>query len=349
MREAPDNRRAPPAVARSEEDDMIEAPSNSPAAARRPGQSGNSAARPRRIPPRPGRANRGARDSLARRVTPWLFLAVPLTFLITFTYVPVGNLIYYSFTSWDGFSPEKPWAGTKNYVELFNRPELFHVFYVSLYYMVASVVQMALALYFATVLSFNTRFRNFFKGVLFFPYLINGVAISFVFLYFFQPNGVLDSVLKALGDHGHHLWLGDSHLVNWSLASVSVWRYTGLNFVLFLGAIQSIPGELYQAAELDGANRWHQFRYLILPGIRPVIGLSIILAISGSLAVFEIPFVMTGGAGDSKTFVIQTIKLAFDYNKVGLASASAVVLLAIVLVITWIQRVVIPSEKADLV
>jgi multiple sugar transport system permease protein len=220
---------------------------------------------------------------------------------------------------------------------------------VSLFYLASGAVQMVLALYFATVLSFQVRFRNFFKGVLFFPYLINGVAIGFVFLYFFQPGGTLDSVLRLAGVHSQHLWLGDPRLANWSLAGVSLWRYLGLNFVLFLGAIQSIPGELYQAAELDGANRWHQFRYLILPGIRPVIGLSIILAISGSLAVFEIPFVMTGGAGDSKTFVIQTIKLAFDYNKVGLASASAVVLLAIVLVITWIQRVVIPSEKADLV
>jgi multiple sugar transport system permease protein len=259
------------------------------------------------------------------------------------------NLIYYSFTNWDGFSPDKQWVGTKNYSELFDRPELFHVFYVSLYYMAASLVQMALALYFATILSFNTRFRNLFKGILFFPYLINGVAIGFVFLYFFQPDGVLDHVVKAFGMHGKHLWLGDPKLANWSLASVSVWRYMGLNFVLFLGAIQSIPGELYEAAELDGANRWHQFRHLIAPGIRPILGLSLILAISGSLAVFEIPFIMTGGAGDTKTFVIQTIKLAFDFNKVGLASASAVVLLVLILIITWIQRLLLPSDKVDLV
>jgi multiple sugar transport system permease protein len=300
-------------------------------------------------PPRRAPGGEGGRRSWPRRLTPWLFLAVPLTFLITFTFVPVANLVYYSFTNWDGFSPDKKWVGTENYTELFSRPELFHVFYVSFDYMAASLVQMALALYFATILSFNTKFRNFFKGILFFPYLINGVAIGFVFLYFFQPNGVLDSVVKAFGNHNQHLWLGDPNLANWSLASVSVWRYMGLNFVLFLGAIQSIPGELYEASELDGANRWHQFRHLIAPGIRPILGLSLILAISGSLAVFEIPFIMTGGAGDTKTFVIQTIKLAFDFNKVGLASASAVVLLAIILVITWIQRTLLPTDKADLV
>ncbi|GAA1988284.1 sugar ABC transporter permease [Catenulispora subtropica] len=321
---------------------MIDERSAAPAAGRRPRYGPT-----RRTGPTGNRRRWTA--SVVPRLTPWLFLAVPLAFLITFTFVPVVNLVYYSFTNWDGFGPDKQWVGTKNYTELFERPELFHVFYVSLYYMAASLVQMALALYFATILSFSTRFRNLFKGILFFPYLINGVAIGFVFLYFFQPDGVLDHVVQAFGSHGRHLWLGDPKLANWSLASVSVWRYMGLNFVLFLGAIQSIPGELYEAAELDGANRWHQFRHLIVPGIRPILGLSLILAISGSLAVFEIPFIMTGGAGDTKTFVIQTIKLAFNFNKVGLASASAVVLLVLILIITWIQRALLPSDKVDLV
>ncbi|MFJ9541331.1 carbohydrate ABC transporter permease [Streptomyces sp. NPDC101225] len=283
------------------------------------------------------------------RVTPWLFLLVPLVLLITFTYVPVANMIYYSFTDWDGVSPEIQVTGTANYTELFTRPELFRVFFVSLYYLAASAVQIVIALYFATVLSFNLRLRNFFKGILFFPYLINGVAIGFVFLYFFQDGGTLDSVLSWFGAGTDHAWLGDPTSANVSLAGVSVWRYTGLNFVLFLGAIQSIPGELYEAAELDGATRWHQFRYLIVPSIRPVISLSVILAVSGSLSVFEIPYIMTGGATGTTTFVIQTVKLAFQFNKTGLASAAAVVLLLIILLITWIQRRLVPDEKVDLV
>ncbi len=289
------------------------------------------------------------RRRLVTRLVPWLFLAVPLVLLVTFTYVPVANLFYYSFTSWDGFDPAKQLVGQKNYVELFTRPDLFRVFFVSLFYLASGVVQMVLALYFATVLSFNVRFRSFFKGVLFFPYLINGVAIGFVFLYFFQPGGTLDSVLRLFGVHGQHLWLGDSHMVNWSLASVSLWRYLGLNFVLFLGAIQSIPAQIYEAAAIDGANRWHQVRYLILPGIRPVISLCAILVVSGSLSVFEIPYIMTTGSNGSTTFVIQTIKLAFQFNKVGLASAAAVVLLAIVLLVTWVQRKLVPDEGVDLV
>ncbi|MFW6725001.1 carbohydrate ABC transporter permease [Streptomyces sp. MAR4 CNY-716] len=284
-----------------------------------------------------------------RRLTPWLFLLAPLALLITFTYVPVGNMIYYSFTDWDGVSPERNVVGFDNYTELFTRSELFRVFFVSGYYLAASAVQIVVALYFATVLSFNLRFRNFFKGILFFPYLINGVAIGFVFLYFFQDGGTLDSLLSFLGVDNDHAWLGDTRSANTSLAGVSVWRFTGLNFVLFLGAIQSIPGELYEAADLDGASRWQQFRHLIAPSIRPVISLSVILAISGSLAVFEIPYIMTGGATGTETFVIQTIQLAFQFNKTGLASASAVVLLLIILLITWIQRRIVPDDKVDLV
>ncbi|MGI5429317.1 carbohydrate ABC transporter permease [Streptomyces sp. CA-179760] len=284
-----------------------------------------------------------------RGVTPWLFLLAPLVLLITFTYAPIVNMVAYSFTDWDGVSPELRYTGAENYAELFTRSELFEVFFVSGYYLAASVVQIAAALYFATVLSFNVRFRNFFKGVLFFPYLINGVAIGFVFLYFFQDGGTLDSILSLFGYSGDRAWLGDPASANVSLAGVSVWRYLGLNFVLFLGAIQSIPGELYEAAEIDGANRWQQFRHIIAPGIRPVLSLSVILSVSGSLSVFEIPYIMTGGATGTETFVIQTVKLAFQFNKTGLASAAAVVLLLIILAVTWVQRRLVPDDKVDLV
>ena len=100
---------------------------------------------------------------------------------------------------------------------------------------------MALALYFATILSLHTRFRNLFKGILFFPYLINGVAIGMIFLYFFQPGGTLDAILAPSASTSLiQQWLGDPDIINFSLAGTSVWRYMGLNFVLFLGAIQSI-------------------------------------------------------------------------------------------------------------
>ncbi len=283
------------------------------------------------------------------RHTHWLYLAPALALLITFTYVPVGNMVWYSFHKWDGLDPTMDPAGWSNYVRVFTDEQYWRVFLISLYYFAASFVQIALALYFAVILSFRVRLRNLWKGILFFPYLLNGVAVGFVFLYLFQPGGTLDTVLRLVGLGGHtRYWLGDPDIANVSLAGTSVWRFTGLSFVLFLGAIQSIPGEIYEAAEIDGAGRWHQFRFIIAPGIRRIISLSVILAISGSLSVFEIPFIMTGGANGTRTFVIQAYETAFQFRQIGLASAMAVVLLLIVLLITWIQRRLVPDEEVSL-
>lgn len=284
-----------------------------------------------------------------RRITPYLFLLVPLAFLLVFTYIPAVNLFWYSVTDWDGIDLSKNFVGLQNYIDIFTKPEFLRVFAVSLYYIVASFLQMGFALYFATVLSFSTRLRNLFKGILFFPTLLNGVAIGLMFLYFFQPNGTLDSVLKLVGLQQLTVqWLGNPDVVNISLASTSIWRYTGLSFILFLGAIQSIPASLYEAADLDGANKIQQFRFIILPGIKRIISLSFILAISGSLSVFEIPFIITGGTNGSSTFVIKTIQQAFTYRQVGLASAMAVVLLIIVLIVTVIQRRLVPDDEVNL-
>ena len=297
---------------------------------------------------RPPRRRPAARRQILAQLTPWLFLAAAVGLLLLLTYWPAVNLIYYSVTDWDGFDLEKTFVGWDNYVAVFTRPEIFQVFFVSIYYFLATFVQMAIALYFAAILSFSTRFSNLSRGVLFFPYLINGVAIAFMFQYVFQPGGSLDIVLSWVGVTEPPQWLGDPSIANWSLASTSIWRYTGLNFVLFLGAIQSIPGELFEAADIDGASKWQQFWSIIFPGIRRVVALSLILAISGSLAAFETPFIMTGGANGTATFVIKTVQEAFVFSHVGLASAMAVVLLAIVLLVTWIQRKLFPDEKVDL-
>src|SRR5450432_690256 len=277
-----------------------------------------------------------------------LFLAAPLVLLLVFTYLPAINMFLYGFTQWDGFGPIDKFVGFQNYIDIFTKPEYFSVFGVSFIYFVGALVQVALALYFATLVSFKLRFKNFFKGVLYFPSLINGVAIAFTFLYFFQPDGGLDTVAKSFGANPANLplWLGDRHLINISLTAVSVWRYMGFNFVLFVGAIQSIPSEIYEASEMDGANRWQQFWYIILPGIRPILTLSLVLAVRGALSVFEIPYVMTNGLNGSATFVIQTVKLAFNLNKVGLASAMAIILLILIIIVTVIQNILL-NEKGE--
>jgi multiple sugar transport system permease protein len=291
-----------------------------------------------------GRFNR------SRSMVPYLFLLIPVTLLLILTYVPLVETFWLSMFDWQGFSQGNRFIGLQNYIDFFSKPEYFGVVFVSLYYLVGAFLQLALALYLATLLSFRTRFRNVFKGIIFFPYLLNGVAISFTFLFFFRPGGVLDTFTSIFGANPNNnpLWLGDRSLINISLVFVSIWRYMGLNFILFLGAIQSIPPETLEAAQMDGANKWQELRYIIMPSIRPIMALSLILAIAGSFTAFEIPFIMTNGSNGSATFVIQTVQTAFTYHQYGLATAMAAILLVLVLIVTWIQRVLIPDEPVEL-
>ncbi len=281
-----------------------------------------------------------------RKIIIFAFSLIPVVLLFTFAYLPVFNMFKYSFTDWNGYSKHYDFVGFENYKTIFTDSKYFSVFKVSLYYFVATFVQMGLALYFATILSFNVRFKNFFKGVLFFPYLLNGVAIGFIFLFFFRPDGTLDTIMQALGLGAYTQgWLLNPNIINISLAGASLWRYMGFNFIIFLGAISSIGRDVYEAADIDGANRWHQFRHIILPSIKSIVQLNLILAISGAISAFDIPYIMTGGSNGSNTFVIQTVTTAFKYNKLGLASAMAVVLLFIVIIVTLLQRLLIKEEK----
>ncbi|MDA3844948.1 MAG: sugar ABC transporter permease [Vallitaleaceae bacterium] len=286
--------------------------------------------------------------STQRRILIFAFLIIPITLLVTFSYLPLANLFYYSTTSWNGLSKVKEFIGVDNYVRLFTDPKYFEVFKVSLYYLVGSFIQLGVALYFATVLSFKVKAKNFFKGAIFFPYLINGVAIALIFRVFFQSGGTLDSVLELIGlGNLSQQWLLDTKINNIALAGVSVWRYMGFNFIIFLGAMQSIGSEIYEAADIDGANKWQKFRYIILPSIRRIIELNLILSISGAIAVFDIPYIMLHGSNGTGTFVIQTVNMAFETGKLGLASSMAVVLLFIVVFVTIIQRVYFAIKKED--
>lgn len=281
-----------------------------------------------------------------KRLLVFSFTIIPILLLLVFSYYPLVKMVQYSLTDWNGYSKDPNFVGLENYKTVLTNPNYFSVFKTSLYYFIATFFQLGIALLFATILSFKVKFANLWKGILFFPYLLNGVAIGFIFLYFYKGGGTLDTVLKAIGLGDQiKLWLGDRSINNISLAFTSIWRYTGFNFLVFLGAIQSINPEVYEAAEIDGANRWNQFKYIILPSIRNIVFLNIILGVSGSLSVFDIPYIMTGGSNETSTFVIQTIETAFKYNKVGLASAMAIILLFIVIVVSLIQKVVTSERK----
>ena len=276
----------------------------------------------------------------------FLFTIVPVSLLLLFSYYPLVKMFQYSLTDWNGITPDPNFVGLDNYRTVLTNPKYFSVFKTSFYYFIATFFQLGIALLFATILSFKVKFANFWKGILFFPYLLNGVAIGFIFLYFYKGGGTLDTVLTFFGlEDQIQLWLGNRSINNISLAFTPVWRYTGFNFLVFLGAIQSVNPEIYEAAEIDRANQWDKFRYIIVPSIKKIIFLNVILGISGSLSVFDIPYIMTGGSNGTTTFVIQTIATAFKYNKTGLASAMGIILLGIVIVVTVVQKLAIKEER----
>lgn len=267
------------------------------------------------------------------------FLIVPLVLLFVFTYLPFGEMVSYSFYNMK-YTGARKFVGWKNYMKVFQRSDCFGALKLSLYYMLGSVVQLAIALYLATMLSFKTRFGDLFKGFMFFPFLINGIAVGFIFKFFYTRGFVFDTVLQWCGFQLDNLpyWLKDQSINNFSLVGTSVWRYFGQNMVLFIGAIMSVDPELYEASMLDGANKWHQFLYIILPSIKTILTLNVILSITGSLSAFEPPYVITDGANGTGTYFVIMHQIAHTQQKVGLASAMAVVLLAIILVVTVVQK-----------
>ncbi len=263
------------------------------------------------------------------------FMFVPLLLLLVFTYIPFLEMVKFSFQSIK-YGQEGTWVGLKNYVDVFQRSECFKSLFVSVYYMGGAMVQLALALFFA----FRVKGSGFFKGAMFFPYLICGIAVGFIFKFFYARGYVLDSLLQMFGMNLEDipLWLQDQKINNISLAATSVWRYMGQNMILFLGAMMSVDTDLYEAASLDGANKWHQFRYIILPSIKSIVVLNLILSISGSLSAFEPPYVITNGTMGTGTYFVIMNRLAHENQKVGLACAMAIVLLGIIILCTVAQN-----------
>lgn len=267
------------------------------------------------------------------------FMLLPLLLLFTFTYLPFGEMFKFSFYKMKYIGPRK-FVGLDNYIQVFSRDDCFGALKLSVYYMGGAIVQLVLALYLATILSFKVKGGSIFKGLMFFPYLISGIAIGFIFKFFYTRGFVFDTVLQWCGFELENLpyWLRDQSINNISLVATSVWRYFGQNMVLFIGAIMSVDAELYEAAQLDGANKFKQFIYIILPSIKTIVTLNVILSITGSLSAFEPPYVITSGANGTGTYFVIMNQIAHVSQKVGLASAMAIVLLLIIFAVTILQK-----------
>lgn len=268
-----------------------------------------------------------------------------MALLIAFVVVPAADLFRLSFTNWDGYSPQKSFVGLENYLSMLQNKDLWLSLKNNAVYFVVHLFMIIVELAFAVLLTSKLRAAKFYKTMVFMPYIINGVAIAYAFSYFFSPiNGAFDAILTSL--HLESLirnWLSDPKIVNYVLASVSLWRFSGYHVILFMAALQSIPQDTMEAARVDGANSWQLFRYVQIPAIMLMVDFVLFDNIRGALQVFDIPFVMTaGGPGyASSTFTLYTIKTAFTFSNFGLASTMAVAIMFMIVIIYLIQNFLI--------
>lgn len=286
-------------------------------------------------------------NSLAKKRRRFIMISliIPVFLLVAFVMFPAFDLIRMSFTNWDGYSPESDFIGLGNNTSMFQNADLWQSLKNNAVYFAAHLCAIPVELAFAVLLVSKLRAAKFYKTMVFMPYIINGVAIAYAFSYFFSPiNGAFDAILDLL-----HLgmlsqnWLSDPKIVNFVLAFVSLWRFSGYHVILFMAALQSLPQDVQEAARVDGANSWQMFKYIQIPAIMLMVDFILFDNIRGALQVFDIPFVITGGGPGyaSSTFTLYTIKTAFTFSNFGLASTMAVAIMAMIVIIYVVQNKII--------
>jgi multiple sugar transport system permease protein len=270
----------------------------------------------------------------------WSFLLPNFVGFAVLTLVPVVLLFYYAFTSWDVFGGAE-WTGLANFRQLLHDHSFWTALKNTLYYTVAHI-PLTLAASLALALLLNRRLRavTFFRTVAFFPYITSIVALAQVWNMLFSPGyGPINEILRAVGVHHPPGWTTSA---TWSMPAVIIvgtWREMGYYMLLFLAGLQTIPGQLYEAARVDGANAWQRFRAVTLPGLRPTTFFVTVMLTIGSFKVFDLILVMTnGGPGQSTLVLSQFIyQKGFVENQFGYASAGSIVLFAICFLVTVVQ------------
>jgi len=263
-------------------------------------------------------------------ISPWI-----IGFLVFFLY-PLGSSFYYSFTRYEiGGTPF--WIGLENYVRMFSDPRYLNAIAVTLKFALISVPGITiLALALALILSQKLRGINFFRSVYFMPSVMPMVAVSLTWFYVLRPeSGPLAGLLAFFGIEGPR-WLGESRWALIALIIINIWLGFGGQMVIFLAGIKGIPQELYEVAEIDGANTWNKLWSVTIPLLTPTIFLNLVLGIIGAMQIFDVPWVMTrGGPEDStRTYMIHLYNRGWVEIQMGSASAMGWILFLIIMAIT---------------
>jgi multiple sugar transport system permease protein len=269
----------------------------------------------------------------------YLFVAPQVLGVMVFVVVPLVLVVYYSFHSWNTLSGQFTYSGTDNYKALARDTSLPSVLIASAWFSVGLVVlNIVLALLLAELLNRKGRGIGLFRTLFFSPVVVSLVAWTLTWRFLLQDNGGINGLLSVVGIHGPN-WLQSGPTAMLSVIVVQVFKNVGLNMVLFLSALQGVPAELKEAARVDGAGRLRVFFRITLPLISPMVLLAVILTIVGSLQVFaQIDVLTQGGPGLSTTVLVYYLyQQAFQFHQFGYGATLALLLFAVVLILTVIQ------------
>jgi raffinose/stachyose/melibiose transport system permease protein len=284
-------------------------------------------AAPRTSPPARRASGRVGRR-WRKRTTIVLFLLPALILYVALVLVPIGQGVYYSGFDWNGLAPLDDFIGLQNYRDALSDPvflaSLRHVFVIVA---LSLAVQLPFALGLAVLLNQRIRGRAVLRLLFFLPFVLSEVITAVVWRLLLQPGGMADRTLELLGLGGLvHEWLADPQIVLYTVFVVITWKYFGFHMILYLAGLQQIPRELEEAAALDGASKAQIFRHVTLPLLGPTIRISVFLSIIGSLQLFDLVWVMTGGGpvNASNTMAVYMIDRGFERSQFGYGSAVAV-------------------------
>ena len=281
-------------------------------------------------------------------ISSYVLVSPYVIYFLVFILFPISFSLFLTFHDWNIIGPMKP-VGFANYIKLFQD----HYFLKSLgntivFLMLHIPLQLIVALGLAVVLNEKLWFRGFFRSAFFMPVVVSGVVITIMWqqLYGYEL-GTINQLLNKIGIPKIG-WLIDAKWAMPAIAIMATWKNVGLYIILFLVGLQSVPKSLYEAASIEGASKWQQFKWITIPAINPTIFMVVVLSTIGGFSLFIEPYVMTGGGPLNSTLstVLYMYKQGFFYYHMGYAATLGLVFAILILFVVFLQRTFIESNKA---
>ncbi len=271
---------------------------------------------------------------------PYLLVSPYIIHFLLFVAFPVIFSIVLTFHKWNIISPME-YTGLSNYIRLFQDAVFLKSLGNTLIFLVIHIpLQIIVALFLAQILNQKIKFRGFFRAAFFLPVIVSGVVVTILWqqLYGFD-TGLLNRLLVNVGLNKVG-WLTDPNIAMTSIALMATWKNVGLYIVLFLVGLQTVPTQYYEAADIEGANKWQKFFKITLPMINPTIFMVVILSTIGGFSLFIEPYVMTGGGPLNSTIsaVLYIYKQGFFYYHMGYSATLGLFFAIIILFVVVIQK-----------